>query len=55
MSSGTGITGILSKIWKKIVDHFEDYEIKRDLWYWDGSGSVSQTPVGRGGTAVSSD
>ena len=30
MSSGTGLTGILSKIWKKIVDHFEDYEIKRE-------------------------
>ena len=29
MSSDTGLSGLLSRFWKKIVDHFEDYEIKR--------------------------
>ena len=30
MSSDTGLSGVLSRIWRKIVDHFEDYEIKRE-------------------------
>ncbi|NPD89201.1 MAG: hypothetical protein HGN29_10790 [Asgard group archaeon] len=30
MSSETGISGLLSRFWRKIVDHFEDYEIKRE-------------------------
>jgi dolichyl-diphosphooligosaccharide--protein glycosyltransferase len=30
MSSDTGLSGLLSRFWKKIVDHFEDYEIKRE-------------------------
>ncbi len=30
MSSESGISGLLSRFWKKIVDHFEDYEIKRE-------------------------
>lgn len=30
MSSGSGISDILSRFWRKIVDHFEDYEIKRE-------------------------
>ena len=30
MSSETGISGFLSRFWRKIVDHFEDYEIKRE-------------------------
>ncbi|MHA1515596.1 MAG: STT3 domain-containing protein [Candidatus Heimdallarchaeaceae archaeon] len=30
MSSDTGITGMLGRFWKKIVNHFEDYEINRE-------------------------
>ena len=30
MSSDTGLSGLMSRFWKKIVDHFEDYEIKRE-------------------------
>ncbi len=30
MSSETGISGLLSRFWRRIVDHFEDYEIKRE-------------------------
>jgi len=30
MSSDTGIRGILSRFWDRIVDHFEDYEINRE-------------------------
>ena len=30
MSSDTGLSGMLSRFWRKIVDHFEDYEIKRE-------------------------
>ena len=30
MSSDSGITGALSRFWKRIVDHFEDYEFNRE-------------------------
>jgi len=30
MSNGTGLSGLLSRFWKRIVSHFEDYEIKRE-------------------------
>jgi len=30
LSGETGLSGLLSRFWKKIVDHFEDYEIKRE-------------------------
>ncbi len=30
MSSDTGISGMLGRFWKKIVKHFEDYEINRE-------------------------
>ncbi len=30
MSGDTGITGMLGRFWRKVVDHFEDYEINRE-------------------------
>ena len=30
MSGDTGITGMLGRFWKKIVNHFDDYEINRE-------------------------